>query len=76
MLWAGYLDFYETSLPEAVTAAARRRLLDPASPVFGRVAEGEGGRPIGLGHCIRHALSRADQIRPSATNSRRSVSGI
>ena len=45
-LWLGYLAFYEQTLAEDVTRATWRRLLDPAAPVFGRVAEGtkEPGR--------------------------------
>ena len=37
-LWSGYNAFYETSVPEAVTARTWQRILDPASPVFGRLA--------------------------------------
>lgn len=41
-LWAGYLAFYGENLPEAVTAATWRRILDPASPVFARLAACDG----------------------------------
>ncbi len=41
-LWAGYLAFYGEDLAEAVTAATWRRILDPASPVFARLAERDG----------------------------------
>ncbi|CAO4142864.1 N-acetyltransferase family protein [Methylorubrum extorquens] len=41
-LWAGYLAFYGETLPEAVTAATWARILDPASPVFARLAERDG----------------------------------
>ena len=37
-LWAGYNAFYEASIPEAVTARTWQRMLDPASPIFGRLA--------------------------------------
>jgi GNAT superfamily N-acetyltransferase len=37
-LWAGYNAFYETVLPEAVTARTWRRMLERASPIFGRIA--------------------------------------
>lgn len=53
-LWAGYLAFYEASIPEAVTAATWRRLIDPEGPIFGRLAEGEDGVLLGLCHCILH----------------------
>lgn len=41
-LWAGYLAFYHEDLPEAVTAETWRRILEPASPVFARLAEQDG----------------------------------
>jgi GNAT superfamily N-acetyltransferase len=37
-LWSGYNAFYETAVPEAVTARTWQRILDPAAPVFGRLA--------------------------------------
>jgi GNAT superfamily N-acetyltransferase len=41
-LWAGYLAFYGEDLAESVTAATWRRILDPASPVFARLAQRDG----------------------------------
>lgn len=41
-LWAGYNDFYATSVPIEVTELTLRRLLDPASAMIGRIAEREG----------------------------------
>lgn len=41
-LWVGYLAFYGEDLAEAVTAATWRRIIDPASPVFARLAERDG----------------------------------
>ncbi len=41
-LWSGYNAFYEASIPEAVTAQTWRRLLDPASSMFGRLAVIDG----------------------------------
>jgi GNAT superfamily N-acetyltransferase len=38
-LWAAYCAFYKTDVAEAVTAATWGRMLAPASPLFGRVAE-------------------------------------
>jgi GNAT superfamily N-acetyltransferase len=38
LLWAGYCAFYETAIPEAVTALTWQRILDPASPIFARLA--------------------------------------
>lgn len=52
-LWRGYLDFYETSVPAAVSDVTFARLLDPAEPMFCRVAEA-GAELIGLVHFIYH----------------------
>ncbi len=37
-LWSQYNAFYETSIAEAVTAQTWQRILDPASPIFARLA--------------------------------------
>jgi GNAT superfamily N-acetyltransferase len=37
-LWSGYNEFYETSIPEPITERTWQRILDPTSPVFGRLA--------------------------------------
>jgi GNAT superfamily N-acetyltransferase len=42
VLWAGYCAFYETSVPEAVTAGTWARMLTPGSPLFGRIAQWKG----------------------------------
>ena len=52
-LWAGYLSFYQTTLPPDVTETTWRRLLDPAEPMFALVAEA-GGEVLGLVHCVLH----------------------
>lgn len=52
-LWAGYNDFYNADVPEEVTAHTWRRVLDPASPVFGLLAE-EDGRLVGMALCVHH----------------------
>lgn len=53
ILWRGYNDFYQTELPEPVTAATWRRMLDPASPLFCRVAVIDG-EVIGFVNCVLH----------------------
>lgn len=58
-LWDGYLDFYETDLAEETTAATWRRLLDPATPMSGLVAE-RGGALVGLVHCVFHPYTWGD----------------
>ncbi|WP_237152092.1 GNAT family N-acetyltransferase [Oryzibacter oryziterrae] len=52
-LWAGYLTFYKTELAEGVTAHTWQRLLDPASPLFCRVAFA-GDRMVGFANCVLH----------------------
>lgn len=37
-LWSQYNAFYETVIPEPVTARTWQRMLDPATPIFGRLA--------------------------------------
>jgi len=41
-LWAGYLVFYETTVPDDITDLTWRRILDPAVPMIGRIAEQDG----------------------------------
>lgn len=53
-LWRGYLDFYETELPEEVYETLFARLMAPGPDgPFGLVAEA-GGRPVGLVHYLYH----------------------
>lgn len=52
-LWQGYLAFYRASLPDEVTETTWRRLLDPAEPVHGLVADLDG-RLVGLAHMVLH----------------------
>jgi GNAT superfamily N-acetyltransferase len=52
-LWAGYLAFYGEDLPEAVTAATWRRILDPTSTIFARLAERDG-RLVGMTVNVLH----------------------
>lgn len=37
-LWSGYNQFYGADIPDAVTARTWQRILDPASPIFCRLA--------------------------------------
>jgi len=53
-LWRGYLEFYETELPEAVYDTLFARLLAPGPDgPFGLIAEGPDG-PVGLVHYLHH----------------------
>ncbi len=53
-LWQGYLEFYESTLDEQVTATLWRRILDPAHEIQGRVAADSGGELAGLVHFFPH----------------------
>lgn len=53
-LWAGYLEFYKSSVSADVTAATWGRLLDPASSMFALVAEVDG-QVVGFVNCVLHA---------------------
>jgi GNAT superfamily N-acetyltransferase len=53
VLWAGYLEFYKTSLAPEVTEASFARLTGADADMFGLVAELDG-RAVGIAHCIAH----------------------
>jgi GNAT superfamily N-acetyltransferase len=52
-LWAGYNAFYEAKVPESITQATWRRILDPAAPIVGRVAVVEA-RVVGFSNSVLH----------------------
>jgi GNAT superfamily N-acetyltransferase len=52
-LWRDYQAFYGVDLPQTVTEATWRRLLDDREPVFGLVAE-KDGTVIGITHYLFH----------------------
>jgi GNAT superfamily N-acetyltransferase len=52
-LWRGYTDFYETHLPEHVTAATWRRIVAPDPAILCRFAE-QKGRLLGFSHSLLH----------------------
>jgi len=53
-LWTGYLEYYETSVPEDVYRTTFARLLgDDPQDYHGLVAE-QGGRLVGLTHYLFH----------------------
>ena len=55
-LWAGYNDFYATSVPIDVTELTLRRLLDSTSTMIGRIAE-RNGRVVGFSVSVLHESS-------------------
>ena len=52
-LWAGYLEFYQASLPSDVTEATFSRLTGADEDMFGLIAE-QDSRVIGIAHGILH----------------------
>lgn len=52
-LWAGYQAFYKTAIAPAVTELTFCRLLDPAEPMGGFVAERDGAL-LGVVHFVFH----------------------
>ena len=56
-LWQGYLEFYQSSLADAVTDFLWQRIIDPAHEIECRVAEAADGSLVGLVHFFPHAHS-------------------
>jgi GNAT superfamily N-acetyltransferase len=52
-LWAGYVEFYRATVPPEATTATWRRILDPGSPIFARLAESDDA-VIGFAICVMH----------------------
>lgn len=61
-LWADYLAFYETSLPDAVYAQSFARMMADDAREFRGLVAVEGGELVGLAHYLLHrnAWSLAD----------------
>lgn len=60
-LWAGYLAFYKTEVPEEVTAFTWARILDPGSRMAMRLAEEDGAV---VGFAIHHYHDSTWSIAP------------
>jgi ribosomal protein S18 acetylase RimI-like enzyme len=58
-LWQGYLEFYETSVSDAVTEATWRRIIEPSGPIHGFCAVDEGGKLVGIVHYLFHPVTWA-----------------
>jgi GNAT superfamily N-acetyltransferase len=62
-LWDGYNAFYgrsgPTALPAAVTESTWSRFFDTYEPVHALVAEGAGGRLVGITHYLFHRSTTA-----------------
>jgi GNAT superfamily N-acetyltransferase len=59
-LWAGYNNFYEKRVEEAVTTATWRRLLFKSDGLFGRIAIYDGA-VAGFAACVLHAGTWTEQ---------------
>jgi GNAT superfamily N-acetyltransferase len=57
-LWAGYNAFYEEDVPESITQSTWRRILNPAVPMLGRIAELDE-RVVGFSIAVLHESSWA-----------------
>jgi GNAT superfamily N-acetyltransferase len=53
-LWAGYLEFYNSELPRAVTDTTWSRFHNPAEPMQCLVAEGDDGALLAFTHIVFH----------------------
>ena len=53
-LWAGYLAFFDKTLPETVTATTWQRVLDPTSSLLARLAIRDDA-VVGFALCVLHA---------------------
>lgn len=76
-LWAGYLTFYEATLPDATTDATWVRIVDPDVPFLTTVAERDG-EVIGFANAVLHPFSWSEHpacllhdlfVRPDARGS-------
>jgi GNAT superfamily N-acetyltransferase len=53
-LWTGYLEYYETKVPEAVYVSSFARLLGTDSQDFNGLIALVDGQPLGLTHFLFH----------------------
>ncbi|HEV7694489.1 MAG TPA: GNAT family N-acetyltransferase [Hyphomonadaceae bacterium] len=58
VLWRGYLEFYETSIPDEVSEIIWRHLLDPEEAILGFCAD-DGGKLLGIVHYLFHPVTWA-----------------
>lgn len=58
-LWRGYLAFYESDVPDAVTGLTWQRILDPEAPIQGLCAATPDGRILGIVHYLFHPVTWA-----------------
>lgn len=58
-LWQGYLTFYESVVPEAVTDLTWQRILDPEAPIHAFCAAASEGKLLGFVHYLFHPVTWA-----------------
>ena len=54
-LWRAYLAFYESTLPDEISAATWARIVDPAGSIRALGVRDESGRLVGIAHYLFHA---------------------
>jgi len=52
-LWGGYLEFYDSEVPDEITEHTFARILDDAE-IHGAIARDDDGRALGLVHWLTH----------------------
>lgn len=60
LLWAEYCGFYDVQLPDRVTNATWSRIASGHAPIFGLVAEGQGGTLLGFCNYVCHPNTWSD----------------
>ena len=56
-MWKQYCDFYEAKVPEKITRATWKRILDPKQAVYGLVALDATGSPVGFANYVVHPFT-------------------
>ncbi|MFT3724944.1 MAG: GNAT family N-acetyltransferase [Hyphomonadaceae bacterium] len=59
VLWRGYLEFYESVIPDHVTELTWNRLMDPEAPILGFCAATPDGKLLGIVHYLFHPVTWA-----------------
>jgi hypothetical protein len=67
-LWQAYLVFYESTLPDDVTATAFARMTDPAEPMGGFLARDAVGQAVGMVNWIDHPTPPIGRLAIAATS--------
>lgn len=60
-LWAGYLEFYQSTLPDAVTDATWTKLTGGDAAFLGTVAELDG-EVVGIANSVLHATTWSESL--------------